>query len=252
MKQVEIQLIRNATLKINYNGKCFIVDPMFASKHSFMSFVNPAQTLNPTVDLPMQVEDIVNGVDAILLTHSHPDHIDSIAIELLNKNLPLFAQEADREFLGGTDFQNITYINKELIWEGIEIYRTDGVHGPEDIRGVIGKVSGFVLKAKDCPTVYIVGDCLLDQTIADNIKKHNPDIIITNSGGAYFRGGSHRILMNQEDTLAMAEENSNCKIVAVHLESIDHCPVSRDELRQSAKDKNLNIYAPDDGEILRF
>ncbi len=252
MKQVEIQLIRNATLKINYDGKCFIVDPMFAPKHSFMSFVDPAKTLNPTVDLPMSVEDIVNRVDAILLTHTHPDHIDNIAIESLNKDLPLFAQIADRDFLETTDFQNITFINHDLIWEGIEIYRTDGVHGPEDIKDVIGKVSGFVLKAEDCPTIYIVGDCLPDDTIKTNIEQYKPDIVITNSGGAYFRGGSHQILMNEEDTLAIAENNKPTKIIAIHLEAIDHCSVSRSNLRHQAEARNLNLFAPGDGEKLIF
>ena len=38
------------------------------------------------------------------------------------------------------------------------------------------------------------------------------------------------------------------KIVAVHLEALNHCPVTRTELRESS----LPVPVPDDGETLVF
>ena len=41
--------------------------------------------MNPLVDLPMPVEDIINGIDAVIVTHLHLDHWDDIAKEVLPK-----------------------------------------------------------------------------------------------------------------------------------------------------------------------
>ena len=49
--------------------------------------------MNPLVDLPMPVEDIINGIDAVIVTHLHLDHWDDIAKEVLPKEIKLFVQD---------------------------------------------------------------------------------------------------------------------------------------------------------------
>lgn len=75
------QHIRNATAKIEYAGQTFLVDPFFAKKDSMAGF---DATFNshlrmPLIDLPMSPREIVKGVDAVIVTHTHEDHWDETA-----------------------------------------------------------------------------------------------------------------------------------------------------------------------------
>lgn len=250
MKPVNIQLIRNATLKLNYNGKTLLIDPSLSSKNSFMSFVVPDQNLNPTIDLPMSVSEITKDVEAILLTHAHPDHIDEAAITSLNHNLPLYGQPSDQEMLEKSPFTNVTLVKEQEMYKGISIIRTHGKHGPDHLLEGLGNVSGFVLQAKGYPTLYIVGDCLWDNDIKQAITKYNPDIIIVNSGGAKW--GGEQILMDEHNVVDLVKYAPNAKVMAIHMDALDHCQTTRTTLRNKAKSEHINIIIPEDGEVVSF
>ena len=59
----EVTQIRNATVKINYGGKVFLVDPMFAPKDSYKGFEGTLNShLNwPRVELPFSTNEILKG-----------------------------------------------------------------------------------------------------------------------------------------------------------------------------------------------
>lgn len=249
MKSVDIQLIRNATLKLNYSGKTILVDPMFSKKQTFMSFVVPDQNLNPTLDLPMSTSDIINGVDTLLVTHLHPDHFDPAAIEVLDKSLPTFVQPFDMDGIRQSGFTNVITVDDVIEMDGITITRTTGHHGPQEILEHLGEVSGFVLQADNYPTVYIVGDCIWEEEIKTTLETFKPDIVITNSGGAKFMG-EHQILMNDTDTVDVAKYASQAKVIAVHMESLDHCQTTRESLAHKAQEAGVNLLIPVDGETI--
>lgn len=250
IKSVDIQLIRNATLKLNYNGKIFLIDPSLSPKNSFTSFVVQGKKLNPTIDLTLPINEITKGVEAILVSHTHADHFDEGAKKHLDPNLPLFGQPFDKKVFEKSPFKNVTLVENEQTYQGTTIMRTGGKHGPEHMLKALGKVSGFVLKAKDYPTIYIIGDCLLDDEIKNNIKKYNPDIIVVNSGGAEF--GGERILMNEKETIEIAKFSPKSKIIAVHMESLDHCKVTRQMIRDEAKKEKVKVLIPNDGETIKL
>lgn len=249
MKNIEIQLIRNATLKLKYGDKVILVDPVLGTKDSFMSFVEPDKNLNPTIDLPLLVGDIINDIDAVLITHSHPDHFDAKAIEVLDKNISVYTQAFDLENVRNAGFNKVIAVSDIEDLDGITITRTGGKHGPDNALDMLGEVSGFVLQKDDYPTIYIVGDCIWDAEIEGNIKKFNPGIVITNSGGAIFMGQS-RILMDEKDTMKVAKYANNATVVAVHMEALDHCKTTREILKAEAEKEKVNILIPQDGENL--
>ena len=85
---MKIQQIRNAMVRIRYAGKTFLTDPWLAPRGSMGTFRDypifrcRPERLDlplPLCDLPMPVADILASVDAYIVTHVHPDHIDMAA-----------------------------------------------------------------------------------------------------------------------------------------------------------------------------
>ncbi|MDY7239558.1 MBL fold metallo-hydrolase, partial [Bacillus thuringiensis] len=68
---MNIHQIRNATIVVEYAGKRFLIDPMLAEKGTYPPFPNsPRQDQNnPLVSLPVPVENIINNIDAVIVTH---------------------------------------------------------------------------------------------------------------------------------------------------------------------------------------
>ena len=68
---VKFQQIRNATIKVEYAGTTFLVDPMLAPKGAYPGFDGTynSQLRNPLVDLPMSISKVTRA-DAIVVTHS--------------------------------------------------------------------------------------------------------------------------------------------------------------------------------------
>lgn len=249
---MRIQLIRNATLLLTYHGQHLLIDPYFAPKHTLPSYAD--KSMNPLVDLPVQPADILNGVQAIIVSHLHTDHFDSVAKELLPKDLPLFCQPGNDAAIREAGFQDVRVIDDQLSWNGIAITRTDGQHGDLETAQLMGTVSGFVFEAEDEPTLYWAGDTIWYAAIERVIAAKHPGMIVTHSCGATWKG-SAPIVMDATQTVAVCAFASDAQVVATHMEALDHATVSRTELRQFA-DANgissLRLLIPEDGEIIAF
>ena len=250
---MDLQLIRNATIKIKYAGKTILVDPMFSAKNSFESFAGIEK--NPTVDLTMSIDTILENIDFVIVTHTHLDHFDPLASEKLPKNLKLFCQPADKVFMKKANFVHTEVVETATTFENITLTRTGGKHGSGEILAQMGEVSGFILQADNEPTLYIVGDTIWLKEIENTITTFKPQIIVTNSGGAIMPGYENNpIIMNEEQTILLSQYSNNAKVIAVHLESLDHCSVTRNSLRQKATEQGIDenrLIIPADGQVVR-
>ena len=249
---MKIQLIRNATMKIRYAGRTFLTDPMLAPKEAYKPFAGIAR--NPTIELPLQIEEIVDAIEGIVVSHDHPDHFDKAAEEALPKGIPVFCQPGDEERLAQAGFRKVIPIEGSCSWEGLTITRTEGRHGSGKVLDFIGEVSGFVFEADGEPVVYWVGDSIWCDPVENTIKDFKPDIIITHSGGAKLPG-FETIIMDAEQTLSTVIASSNAVVVAIHLEALDHCGVSREKLREMADKADIpptRLMIPEDGETIAF
>ncbi len=247
---MKIKLIRNATMKISYAGKTILTDPMLSAKGEIRSFANIAP--NPTVELNMTHAEILNETDAILISHTHPDHYDSPAVSVIPKDIPIFCQPCDEKQLQEDGFLNVTTIESSQTWNDLTLIRTGGKHGEGPILQHMGNVSGFILQAAGEPTVYWVGDSIWCEEVETVLNKYSPDIIITHSGGATIPG-FQPIIMDKEQTLKVLNTCPKAKVVAVHMESLDHCTVSRQDLRRKANEAGISptrLLIPTDGEII--
>src|SRR5690606_14060626 len=245
-------LVRNATLLIEYGGKKILVDPMLSKKGAIESWAE-IQT-NPTVDLTLPVNEIVKDVDLVLVTHVHDDHFDKAASKILDKSIELINQPADKAFFEKEGFSNATVLDDNTLWNDISITRIEAQHGTGEVLKMMGKTSGFVLKAKNQPTVYIVGDAIWTDDIKKNIKKFDPDYIVVNSGGALIQGHENTpIIMDEAQTMALIGQSGKAKVIAVHMDALDHCRTTRSSLSQKAAEFNIGtdkLIIPQDGEVI--
>lgn len=252
--QTTMQLIRNATLVISYNGHKLLVDPMFSEKGAFQSFAGIQK--NPTVDLKVPITEIISSLDLVLVTHTHPDHFDEAATMTLNKSVLLFHQPSDTAYFKNEKFINAQSITASTKWNNIEIIRTDAQHGSGEVLKLMGNVSGYILKSANHPTIYIVGDGIWTNDIKANIQKHKPDYIVINSGGAVIPSFKDTpILMDEAQAISLVKESGNAKVIAVHMESLDHCLVTRTSLRTKAQKANIpdsKLVIPQDGETIEL
>lgn len=250
---MKLHFIRNATLRLNYAGHTLLIDPFLAPKHIFPPFAGRSK--NPTADLPVSPQAVIEGVEMILVSHLHPDHFGPMAQALLPKNIPLLCQPRDETAIKEYGFLNVSPLTIEMTWHGMTIKRVLGQHGSsEAVLKEMGLVSGFIFEAADEPTMYWTGDTIWYEAIQENIKQASPDIIITHSGGAVW-GDQELIIMDAEQTVALCQFAPQSTVVAVHLEALDHCLTSRADLRACAREHGVadeRLHIPADGEILEF
>ena len=72
----------------------FIIDPYLAAKHTRPSYTGASP--NPLVDLPCSPQEVIAGIEMVLISHLHSDHFDPAARELLPKTIPILCQPEDK------------------------------------------------------------------------------------------------------------------------------------------------------------
>lgn len=249
---MEIRQIRNATLRITYAGKIIITDPYLAGKHTMPSY--QGNSPNPLVDLPFPANEVIEGVEMILVSHIHSDHFDHAAQKLLPKYLPLLCQPGDDFFIQEKGFQDVIPVKDSVNWEGITITRTPAQHGTGEVLKEMGSASGFVLQAQNEPTLYWAGDTIWYQAVEDVIAQFRPDIILTHSCGAVW-GDNVLIVMDAAQTIKVCRAAPKAIVVATHMEALDHATITRSDLRAFAEKENIKpaqLIIPKDGERIPF
>jgi L-ascorbate metabolism protein UlaG (beta-lactamase superfamily) len=246
---MRLRLIRNATLAVQVAGRYLLVDPMLdpaGARPPVEDTPNPRR--NPLVQLPEPPSVVVQGVDAVLVTHLHRDHLDDTAVSLLPAGVPMLCQPPDADALGNRGFADVRPVEAELDWNGVRVVRTAGRHGTGELGAALGPVSGFVLNAAGEPVLYIAGDTIWCDEVRAALDEHRPDVVVVNASGARFLHGDP-IVMTTDDVVAVARHAPAARIVAVHLEAINHCLETRADLHQRLHEENLadRVTVPEDG-----
>jgi L-ascorbate metabolism protein UlaG (beta-lactamase superfamily) len=241
-------LIRHATLRVELHGHIFLVDPMLDDADARPPIQNsPNPKNNPLVSLPVAPQDVVKGIEAVLVTHTHSDHWDEGAARLLAKDLPLFGQVADEAKFRSQGFLNVRPVMEEIMWKDVRISRTEGQHGKGEIGKAMAPVSGFVLRASGEPTVYIAGDTIWCDEVREALEGYEPSIVVVNAGAAQFLTGEP-ITMSADDVVAVCQAAPGAQVVAVHMEAINHCLLTRDDLAFQLEAARVRATIPGDGE----
>lgn len=257
-KTSQYQHIRNVTAKIEYAGQTFLVDPYLAEKGRYLP--PNAKVANPLIEMPIGIDELLDGVDAVIVTHTHPDHWDEVAAQRIPKDLPIFVQNAgDARLIRSQGFTDVRVMGINTPFAGVKLTKTRGQHGTEamyadpKIAEMVGDAMGVMMQADGKPTVYLVGDTIWTHEIEYTLDKYKPDVIVLNAGYAKLPNFDGSPIMGKDDVARAHAFAKNAQIIAVHMDALPQTTVSSDEMREFTLNNGLSrVIVPKAGEVIKF
>ena len=263
--QTAVQLIRSATIKVSFGDVTFLIDPMLSPKGSFPGFPMTLnhEVRNPTCDLPMPVEEAMQA-DVVILTHTHEDHWDETARRLLPKEkLIVVNNEQSRQEVMAAGFTNVRVLQDGDVIHGVTLHPVAGQHGPDsfyesdqiEMIKMLGETIGVVLEKPGFAPVYVAGDTVWRPAVTQAIRHYHPEVIVLNTGAAMSSVIDGSIIMESHDFLHAYQEAPWAKVVAVHMDAVNHCTLHRADLRQYRDYMKMDAkraLIPEDGEVMVF
>ena len=255
---MRIHFLRHATLVVTLGDLTLLVDPMLSPAQAMEPVAHAGnQWRIPLVELPlspMELHTLLESIDAVLVTHTHPDHWDATAQTLLPKQLPIFCQPEDQGVIEQAGFSSVLPVQQQREWQGLQLFRTEGQHGHGELGKKMGPVSGFVLTEGHAPALYLAGDTVWCSEVEQALEQFSPEIVILNAGSATYGTGGGPITMNEEEVCQVCQVAPQAQVIAIHMDVVNHCLLTRADLRTRIATEALEkqVLIPNDGEVLTF
>ena len=265
---MKIKQIRNATLRVNFDGVEFLIDPWLIGKSEGFTFgqspfasevVDPAQLdiVMPMCELPIPLADVLSGVDAYVLTHLHPDHFDMAADGTvgakLDKGVPTFVQNDDEvAVMKHSGFSDVrTFTDEGVLFRNVTLKRTFAKHGTKTPCGPASGV--FFSSPLESKSLWILGDTIWCDEVAETMAELKPDVVILNSCAAQLKTYG-RLIMDDADVESVCHAAPNATIIASHMDTVAHASLTRKTLKAALERRGLasRVLMPEDGEAYVF
>lgn len=172
--------------------------------------------------------------------------------------MPIFVQDAqDKGSMVQSGFTNVSILGEQSVFKGIQLKKTNGQHGTGSVYSIpefsknLGDACGVIFRKAGEPTTYLVGDTIWTKEIAQNLLHYTPEIVIINAGSARLSDNSP-IIMGKEDFISVNRYLPNAKMIATHLEAVNHAVQTRANLKVFIKEHDLDhlTFIPEDGETI--
>ena len=233
MSAATITLIGGPTALIELGGFRLLTDPTFDPPGEYKL---PHVTLKKTAH-PALTADAVGRVDAVLLSHDqHADNLDHAGRAYAMQGPRLFTTVAGAKRLGGVADGLAPGDSRELRGPAgtLTVTATPARHGPAGVEPLAGDVIGFVLSMAGARPVYVTGDTVWYDGVADVARRFHAGLVLLFAGAAKTRGAFH-LTMSANDAIDTARAFADAVIVPVHYEGWAHFSQSGDDLVQSFK-----------------
>ena len=102
-------------------------------------------------------------------------------------------------------------------------------------------------------TLYVAGDTIWYEKVAENIDNFKPEVIVLNACAAELVGFG-RLIMDSEDVEKVIKYSPDSKIILSHMDNVAHASLSRTSLSRELEKNGMLSKAiiPQDGEKLEF
>lgn len=174
---------------------------------------------------PVRLTLIGGPLDAVLLSHDqHADNLDHAGRELLRRVPHVLTTVAGAVRLGGAARGLEPWAATTLTAPEGTTVRVTGTpcrHGPAGIEPISGEVTGFMLETPGAPTVYVTGDTVYYEGVAEVARRFAPQLIVAFAGAARPRG-PFDLTMSANDLLDTAHAFPHALIAPVHTDGWAH------------------------------
>jgi L-ascorbate metabolism protein UlaG (beta-lactamase superfamily) len=238
-----ITLVGGPTALIEIDGFRLLTDPTFDAPGSYqLPHVKLEKLTGPAL-----TADALGEIDAVLLSHDqHADNLDHGGRDVLETVPRVLTTEAGAIRLGGRAEGLAPWAATELSKNGrsLTVTATPARHGPAGIEPLSGDVIGFVLSRSNAAPVYVSGDTVYYDGVAEVARRFRAGVVLPFAGAAQTRGPFH-LTMDTNDTIETARAFADALIVPVHTDGWAH-------FRQSAQDLRAAFDALGFGARLRL
>jgi L-ascorbate metabolism protein UlaG (beta-lactamase superfamily) len=184
---------------------------------------------------PALALEAIGEIDAVLLSHDqHADNLDESGKHFLPKARRVLTTEAGAKRLGGHAEGLAPWASTELLKNGrsLTVAATPARHGPHGIEPLSGDVIGFVVVSKGLRPIYISGDTVWYDGVAEVARRFKAGVVLPFSGAAQTRGPFH-LTMDANDTIETARAFPDAVIVPLHTDGWAHFKQNANDLRVS-------------------
>lgn len=229
---LSITLVGGPTALIEIDGFRLLTDPTFDAPGDYqLPHVKLQKLAGPALSA-----DAVGPVDAVLLSHDqHSDNLDHAGRDFLGRAKRVFTTQAGAKRLGGQAEGFAPWQATELVGSNggtLAITATPARHGPAGIEPLSGDVIGFVVTPRHGRSIYVSGDTVWFDGVAEVARRFDCGVVLPFAGAAQTRGPFH-LTMDTNDTIETARAFPHAVIVPLHTDGWAHFRQSAADLRAS-------------------
>jgi L-ascorbate metabolism protein UlaG (beta-lactamase superfamily) len=232
MNTLQMTLIGGPTALIEIDGFRLLTDPTFDAPGDYKL---PHVTLTKTGRPALTIDDVL-PVDAVLLSHDqHSDNLDTSGRAILTQVPRVLTTQVGAKRLGGTALGLAPWDSTELTkpdGRRLQITATPARHGPAGIEPFSGDVIGFVVTAENQAPIYITGDTVWYDGVAEVARRFPAGVVVLFAGAAETRGPFH-LTMDTNDAIETAHAFPRAAIVPIHRDGWAHFTQNGADLEKS-------------------
>jgi len=239
MTPPSLTYVGGPTALLEVGGARLLTDPTFdppGAEYRAGSYVL-RKTQGPALAL-----DALGRIDTVLLSHDHHfDNLDGSGRALLTRVPRVLAPHAAAARLGGTAVGLDPWETTELSGPGrpLRVTATPARHGPAHLDR--GPVIGFVLEAADAAPIYVSGDTVWYEGMAEVARRFPVGTAILFMGAAKVAAvGPWPLTLTTSDAVEAARAFANATIVPLHFEGWEHFSETRADVEEAFRQAGLS------------